>query len=84
MDAYTLRNYDSTGEMHLFKGRMTPESKEYKCNTGSISACKKMKSVDADSVKFSCATEQEARDKCAKIGRDVCGTCVSTLYTTYP
>lgn len=83
MDAYTLRTYDSTGEMHLFKGKMTPESKEYKCNTGKISACKKMNSEASTATKFTCATEQEARDKCAKIGRSVCGTCVSTLYTTY-
>jgi hypothetical protein len=32
---------------------------------------------------FACADEDLARKKCAEIGREVCGICVSHLYTTY-
>jgi len=83
MDAYSLWEHEGTGELHLFKGTMTPESKTGKCTTAAVSACRRMRKVENAGSKFQCQTESEARISCAKIGREVCGTCVSTLYTTY-
>lgn len=81
MDAFTLKQHNETGELHLFKGTMTPG--ENKCSSAVWSECRKMKKVDSGGNQFACATEDEARLKIARIGRPVCGVCVSTLYTTY-
>ncbi|WP_183058830.1 hypothetical protein [Salmonella enterica] len=83
MKAYTLKEDKDSGELHLFEGDMNPEGSEYKCKSGSKSICKKMSKSDNKGNRFSCATEQEARTEIAKIGRKVCGTCVSHLYESY-
>lgn len=83
MKAYTLKEHKDSGELHLFEGDMNPEGSEYKCNSGSKSICKKMNKSDNKGNRFACATAQEAREKIAKIGRKVCGTCVSHLYESY-
>ncbi|MBN3238276.1 MULTISPECIES: hypothetical protein [Pectobacterium] len=83
MKAYTLKEDKDSGELHLFEGDMYPKGSEYKCNSGSKSICKKMNTTNNKGNRFSCATEQEAREEIAKIGRKVCGTCVSHLYTSY-
>lgn len=83
MKAYTLKEHKDSGELHLFEGDMNPEGSEYKCNSGSKSICKKMIKPDNKGNRFSCATEQVARVAIAKIGREVCGTCVSHLYESY-
>lgn len=84
MDAYTLKKHKETNELHLFKGEMTPQDKEHKCSSRQKSICRKMDKSENMGNVFSCATEQEARDQCAKLGRRVCGICVSDLYATYP
>lgn len=43
---------------------------------------REMNRNDSATNKFTCETEDQARKKIAEIGRPVCGTCVSTLYTT--
>jgi len=83
MDSYTLKKHKETEELHLFLGRFNPPNSEYKCTSQSLSLCEKMASSDSAGNKFACAAEQEARSKCAEIGRGVCGVCVSSLYTTY-
>lgn len=83
MKAYTLKEDKDSGELHLFEGDMLPNDPEYKCNSVSKSICNKMNKSKNKGNRFSCATEQEAREKIAKIGRKVCGTCVSHLYESY-
>ena len=80
MKAYTLKKHAETEELHLFEGDMTPNDPKYPCTSKSQSICEKMKNSQSDKNIFFCATEQEARDKCAKLGRAVCGICVSHLY----
>lgn len=58
---------------------MTPEG----CTSGNISICKMMKKEESEKNIFACKNEDEARNECARNGRDVCGVCVSNLYTTY-
>ena len=79
MDAYTLKKKKDTGELHLFKGEMTDDA----CTSKQISICEKMNKSESAGNKFACYNEDEARKKCAEIGREVCGICVSHLYTTY-
>lgn len=83
MKAYTLKEHKDSGELHLFEGEMLLNAPSYKCNSGSKSICKKMDSADNKGNRFACATDQEAREKIAAIGRKVCGTCVSHLYESY-
>ncbi|EEY5915255.1 hypothetical protein QTU87_000945 [Escherichia coli] len=83
MKAYTLKENKDSGELHLFEGDMYPKDSEYKCNSKAKSICKKMDKSDSKENRFTCTTEQEAREKIAKIGRKVCGTCVSHLYESY-
>lgn len=82
MDAYSLKQHKDTGELHLFKGKFTPEDPKFKCNTAQMSECREMNRNDSAANRFTCETEDQARKKIAEIGRPVCGTCVSTLYTT--
>jgi hypothetical protein len=77
MKAYTLKKKNETKELHLFEGDMTPEG----CNSESTSICRKMKKSESEKNIFACFNEGEARVKCAQIGRDVCGICVSHLYS---
>jgi hypothetical protein len=42
-----------------------------------------MKKEDSEQVNiFTCKDEQEARLKCATIGREVCGVCISSIYAS--
>jgi len=68
---YTLIKCKDTKEYHLFKGK------------SSKSICKKM-SQPCENIehKFSYKDEDEARLKCAEVGRKVCGICISHLYKT--
>lgn len=79
MDAYTLKKKKETGELHLFKGKMTDNG----CTSNQKSICQKMDKSESSGNKFQCCKEDKARAKCAEIGREVCGICVSHLYTTY-
>nr|WP_163503602.1 hypothetical protein [Halomonas socia] len=82
-DSYTLKVNEDTGEQHLFKGEMLPRDPKYKCSSQRLSICEKMKKENSSGNKFGCLNEDEARIECAKIGREVCGTCVSHLYASY-
>ena len=77
---YTLKRKANTEELHIF--RATPAS-DNKCTPERESICKKMNNNESSEVIFACLSEDDARVKCAKIGRQVCGTCVSHLYETY-
>ena len=81
-DRYSLRFKDGK-EGHIFKSQKLTG---YGCNIEELSICEKMKrqdnKINKDFEIFDCETEQAARDKCAKIGRLMCGICISDLYKT--
>ena len=78
---YALKKHKETDELHLFENYRNVDEK---CMTkGNDSLCNQVERKDfLNSSLFSCEDEQQAREKCAKIGRDVCGNCIKTLYTT--
>lgn len=80
MPVYTLKRKNNTQELHLFEGEMT-SSKE--CDLNPVSICNKVNQTAASGSIFVCKTAQETREKCAQMGRSVCGTCISHLYATY-
>lgn len=80
--AYTLKIHDKSHEMHLFEGEFTPNDLMYPCNSGSTSVCKEVKKSNCSKNNFACKTEQETRELCAKIGRNVCANCIKDLYKT--
>ncbi len=77
---FTLKKKKTTGELHLFRANQNPDRS---CNPEKKSICKKMDVSDKEKNIFTCASEKDARIKCANIGRSVCGICVSSLYETY-
>lgn len=77
---FTARKKNDTDEIHLFEGTMQPDGK---CHTGARSVCERMARGEGVDMPFQCKDDTVARMECAKLGRAVCGTCVSTLYTTY-
>jgi hypothetical protein len=77
---YSLKRDRETEELHLFRAVPTEENK---CKPEEESICGKMQKSESIENKISCLPENEARLECAKIGRQVCGTCVSNLYSTY-
>lgn len=79
MDAYTLKQKTETYELHLFKGKITSPNG---CSSGKLSICEKMQKSESEGNVFTCYDEKRARLQCAEIGRDICGTCVSHLYST--
>lgn len=76
---YSLKRKKNTEELHLFEGVMTSVDT---CSVGHKSICEGMLNSESDKIIFACQDENYARVKCATFGRDVCGTCVSHLYTT--
>ncbi|PWU31978.1 hypothetical protein DK254_02965 [Pseudomonas sp. RW407] len=76
---YTLRKRNDTEEVHIFLADPRPDGK---CASRQNSICRKAPRAETTVTK-ACLTEQEARLASAKIGRKVCGTCVSHLYETY-
>jgi hypothetical protein len=69
-----------TSEIHIFEGDFTTNP----CNAENKSICKKMEKSQGDWISLAtCLDEQQAREKAAKIGIDVCGDCVSHLYKSY-
>ena len=76
MNYYTLKE-NETGELHLFEVR---KKQDGKCSSADESICGAMKKNDKYHL---CLKEKEMRIKCAEIGRQVCGTCVSHLYENY-
>lgn len=80
MKAYTLKEMKDTGELHLFEGEMQPDGR---CSSENYSICGKMSKSESAKNVFACLDEDDARMRCAEIGRDVCGICVSHLYESY-
>lgn len=80
MTVYTLKKKEDTNELHLFRANLAPDNK---CTPEKLSICKKMDKNESTENKFACQSESESRKECARIGRQVCGTCVSHLYETY-
>ena len=76
---YSLKKKKETSELHLFRAPMNGTN----CQPEKSSICNKMKLSDRVADEFVCKTESIARIKCATLGRQVCGTCVSHLYADY-
>lgn len=79
MKAYTLKKKANTDELHLFEGDFIQPP----CTSYPKSICKKMQKSDSEKNIFTCLDEEKARESCSRIGRQVCGTCVSHLYESY-
>jgi hypothetical protein len=79
MDAYTLKEKKDTREYHLFKGTFTQNG----CTSKEKSICEKMDKSESIRNVFTCQDEDTTRLNCANIGREVCGICISHLYSTY-
>jgi hypothetical protein len=77
---YCLKKKKDTEELHLFEANPTIDNK---CMPKEDSICKKMRKNESSENIFSCKSIEDARTQCAKIGRKVCGICVSHLYETY-
>ena len=77
---YTLKKKKDTEELHLFEA---VPAEDNRCTPKKMSICKKMSKDESEGNIFACESEDNARTKCAKIGRQVCGICVSHLFTTY-
>jgi hypothetical protein len=80
MKTYTLKKKVDTEEYHLFEGKMVDNNR---CTVPSESICQKMQSKGQPESVFACLDEDAARLRCAKIGRKVCGICVSHLYESF-
>lgn len=79
--AYSFLIKSETDETHIFEGDF---NKEGGCGAVKSSVCKKATTADGIWIDQAvCLTDAQARNKAAQIGRAVCGTCVSHLYTTY-
>ena len=80
---YSIKKRSDTEELHLFEGQLNPPNSETKCTSESNSICGKMK-WEKGTAGFSCETDEKTvRQKCAEMGRKVCGICVSSLYADY-
>lgn len=78
--AYSFLKKRSTEEKHIFEGEFTTKS----CNAPTLSICQKANQNEGSWISDAiCLTDSKARNKAAELGRSVCGTCVSHLYTTY-
>jgi len=77
---YTLKKKPDSEEYHLFEGEMTSLNQ---CSVNNLSICEKMKRMENIDNRFACQNEDAARTECARIGRNVCGVCVSHLYETF-
>lgn len=76
---YTLKKHKESQEMHLFEA--TPS--QIGCVPNRTSICQQMNLTDSVENVFLCETEEDARKRCAELGRNVCAHCVSFLYSDY-
>lgn len=76
---FTLFKKNNTEELHLFNSEKVPDT----CNVRNQSICNKMSYDEKSETIFVCKDENTARTKCAELGRQVCGICVSNLYADY-
>lgn len=79
--AYSFMKYGQTGEIHIFEGLFHLDKS---CDANTESVCKKIKLHQGkwydDAI---CLNDKKARKVAAKLGKEVCGECVSRLYTAY-
>jgi len=80
---YSLKKHGDLEEYHLFQAELTQTQPNRQCTPQSKSICQKMNNKNSSESKFVCLNEEQARKKCADIGRVVCGVCVSHLYASY-
>lgn len=75
---FSLLKRKNTGVLHLFHSKLNGDA----CNVEphKLSICQRMSLDESEATIFRCENENEARRRCAEIGREVCGTCVSNLY----
>lgn len=78
---YTLKKKKDTEEYHLFEAVMSSNNSE--CTPNQKSICEKMDKNESSGNYFYCEDENNARKKCAALGRPACGICVSHLYSSY-
>jgi len=76
-NVYILREHKESEEMHLF---LASKTEEYGCHSQQKSICGKMDIEEDSKTIFSCQPENSARKQCAKVGKNVCSTCVGYLY----
>lgn len=76
---YSLRKKEKTEEIHIFLADKTDTG----CVSRQNSICRKMAKAETSEQVITCLKEGEARTESAKLGRKVCGTCVSHLYATF-
>jgi hypothetical protein len=81
MITYSIRKRKESEEHHIFEGKLLTTD-PLQCENQLESICKKVAHKDTDNVNESCRSEEVARATAAKLGRKVCGTCVSHLYAT--
>lgn len=79
LQKYSLYSLKSTGEYHLYKAHRGVDSE---CVADCESECGQASLKDSEELIFACEGEKNARLKMAEIGRDCCGNCVATLYTS--
>ncbi|UZX45543.1 hypothetical protein A6U84_25730 (plasmid) [Agrobacterium sp. 13-2099-1-2] len=80
-ELYSLNKRKDTGEFHLFLNKRNSKAECVFVENKSI--CGRMTSSQSSKTLFYCEDDVKAREECAQVGRDVCGTCVSHLYTDY-
>lgn len=86
MKVYSLKKKKSTQEIHVFE--MTQVSVGNCISSGKNSFCNKVGENEVEECTLTgittrCLTENGARVTAAKIGRQVCGVCVSKFYESY-
>lgn len=84
-DRYFSYRHLVTDECHIFHGTYNPYLDKCGMDLERESICKKMKVMtnserEAEEI-FECLNEQDARELCARLGREICGICVSNLYS---
>lgn len=80
--AYNFEKRKDTEEIHIFKGSYENLVVTYKPTLISICGGKVHRSSEKIGLEV-CLSEAEARHQAAHLGRSVCGTCVSSLYSSY-
>ena len=77
MQNYSIRKKKSTAEYHIHLAKPLGTQ----CEVQIKSLCNKSTFEESES-KTSCEREEEIRMSAARIGREMCGTCVSFMYET--
>jgi hypothetical protein len=82
---YSFGRNNKSGEVHIFRCKLTKDAQgKAKCEVlEPNSICKGVAKGDVTWLDgHGCVDEQSARNLGAKLGRGLCGVCVSDLYLT--